>query len=37
MHLLFALLGEMCISAMIAYLLGRSKKIMYYAIHPYSL
>lgn len=37
MHLLFALLGEMCISAMIAYLLGRSKKIMYYAMHPYSL
>ncbi|MDD4722685.1 MAG: LytS/YhcK type 5TM receptor domain-containing protein [Acidaminococcaceae bacterium] len=37
MQLLFALLGEMCISAMIAYLLGRSKKIMHYAMHPYSL
>ena len=37
MQLLFALLGEMCISAMIAYLLGRSKKIMHYALHPYSV
>lgn len=36
MQLLIALLGEMCISAMIAYLLGRSKKFMHYALDPYS-
>lgn len=37
MFLLFQLLGDMCVSAIVAYLLGRNKKIMQYAIHPYSI
>ena len=37
MALLFALLGDMCFSAVIAYLLGRSQRIVSMAMHPYTL
>ena len=36
MALLFALLGDMCFSAVIAYLLGRSRRIVSMAMHPHT-
>jgi two-component system, LytTR family, sensor histidine kinase LytS len=37
MFLLFALLGDMCFSAVIAYLLGRNRRIVSMAMHPDSV